>query len=89
VAAASVLAYRWYTRPTTLTIAVGSLDGEAPKLVSAIAARLAQANAPVRLHVKEVPSAVEAADAFSSGATDLAVVRGDVGDLSKAQAVTT
>jgi TRAP-type uncharacterized transport system substrate-binding protein len=86
-AAAGALAYRWYTRPTDLTIAVGSPDGEATRIVSAIAARLAQTNAPVRLHVKETPSAIEAAAAFSSGATDLAVVRGDVGDLSKAQAV--
>jgi TRAP-type uncharacterized transport system substrate-binding protein len=87
VAAASLLAYRWYTKPTDLTVAVGSLDGEATKMMSAIAARLAETNAPVRLHVKETPSALEAAAAFSSGETDLAVVRGDVGDLSKAQAV--
>ena len=87
IAAAGLLAYRWYTRPTDLTVAVGSFDGEATKIVSAIAARFVQANAPVRLHVKETPSAIEAAAAFASGATDLAVVRGDVGDLSKAQAV--
>jgi hypothetical protein len=29
VAGAGFLSYRWYIRPTTLTIAVGSLDGEA------------------------------------------------------------
>jgi hypothetical protein len=37
VAAAGLFGYRWYSRPTTLTIAVGSLDGEAPKLVSPLA----------------------------------------------------
>ncbi len=36
----------------------------------------------------EAGSALDAANAFSSGKVDLAVVRGDVGDLSKAQAVT-
>ncbi len=87
VTGAALFAYRWYSRPTTLTIAVGSLDGEAPKLVSALASRLAAANAPVRLKVVETPSAIEAADLFSSNKTDLAVVRGDVGDLSQAQAV--
>jgi TRAP-type uncharacterized transport system substrate-binding protein len=55
--------------------------------MSAIASRLAATNAPVRLNVVEKNSALEAADAFSSGKVDLAVVRGDVGDLSKAQAV--
>ena len=35
----------------------------------------------------ETSSAAEAASAFSSGKVDLAVVRGDVGDLSQAQAV--
>ena len=87
VTGAGLVTYRWYSRPTTLTIAVGSLDGEAPKLVSALASRLAAANAPVRLKLVETPSAIEAADLFSSNKTDLAVVRGDVGDLSQAQAI--
>jgi TRAP transporter TAXI family solute receptor len=87
VAGAGLFGYRWYSRPTTLTIAVGSLDGEAPKLVAALASRLAATNAPVRLKLVETTSAIEAADLFSSGKTDLAVVRGDVGDLSQAQAV--
>jgi TRAP transporter TAXI family solute receptor len=87
VTGAGLFGYRWYSRPTTLTIAVGSLDGEAPKLVSALASGLAEANAPVRLKLVETKSALEAADLFSSGKTDLAVVRGDVGDLSQAQAI--
>ena len=86
-AGTSLFAYRWYTRPVTLSIAVGSLDGEAPKVVSALASRLAEMNAPVRLKVVETTGAVQSAEAFSSGKTDLAVVRGDVGDLSHAQAV--
>ncbi|MDB5611382.1 MAG: hypothetical protein JWP25_8282 [Bradyrhizobium sp.] len=43
--------------------------------------------APVRLSIIDTPSALDAANAFSSGKADLAVVRGDVGDLSQAQAV--
>ncbi|MBR0798798.1 C4-dicarboxylate ABC transporter substrate-binding protein [Bradyrhizobium jicamae] len=82
-----LLAYRWYERPTTLTIAVGSLDGEAGKLVSAIAGNLAQSKAPVRLSLIQTPGPLESANAFASGKVDLAVVRGDVGDLSQAQAV--
>ena len=87
VTGAGLFGYRWYSRPTTLTIAVGSLDGEATKLMSALASRLAAANAPVRLKLVEVTSAIEAAEMFSSNKTDLAVVRGDVGDLSQAQAI--
>ena len=84
---AALFAYHWYNKPVTLTIAVGSLDGEAGKVMSAIAARLVAMNAPVRLKAIETGSALEAAKAFSSGTADLAVVRGDVGDLSQAQAV--
>src|SRR5947209_5595864 len=84
---AGLLAYRYYTHPVTLTVAVGSIDGEAAKAMSAIAGELVSTNAPVRLKVIDSGTALEAADAFSSGKVDLAVVRGDVGDLSQAQAV--
>ena len=87
VSGASLFAYRWYVRPVTLTIAVGSLDGDAPKIVSALASRLVVNKAPVRLKVVETKGPADSAAAFSSGKTDLAVVRGDVGDLSQAQAI--
>src|SRR6267154_3628300 len=87
VTGGSLLGYRYYTRPVTLTIAVGSIDGEAAKAMSAIASRLVSINAPVRLNVVDTGTALEAAKAFSAGNVDLAVVRGDVGDLSQAQAV--
>jgi TRAP-type uncharacterized transport system substrate-binding protein len=86
-AGASLFAYRYYTRPVTLTIAAGSIDGEAAKAMSAIASRLVSTNAPVRLKVIDSGTVLEAADAFAAGKVDLAVVRGDVGDLSQAQAV--
>src|SRR6266513_3932807 len=84
---AGLLAYRYYTRPATLTLAVGSIDGEAAKAMSAIASELVSTNKPVRLKVIDSGTALGAAKAFSDGKADLAVVRGDVGDLSKAQAI--
>src|SRR5882672_8757238 len=87
VTGGGLLGYRYYTRPVTLTIAVGSIDGEAAKAMSAVASRLVSINAPVRLSVIDTGTALEAGKMFASGKVDLAVVRGDVGDLSKAQAV--
>ena len=86
-AGAGLFGYRYYTRPVTLTVAVGSIDGEAAKAMSAIAGEFVSTNAPVRLKVIDSGTALEAANAFSAGKVDLAVVRGDVGDLSQAQAV--
>src|SRR6266576_4602364 len=87
VSGASLIAYRYYTRPTTLTVAVGSIDGEAAKAMSAIASRLVSTNASIRLKVVDTGTVLEAAKAFSDKKVDLAVVRGDVGDLSQAKAV--
>src|ERR1700692_1858917 len=84
---ASLLAYRYFTRPATLSVAVGSIDGEAALAMSAIASRLASTNEPVRLKGIDSGTALDAANAFSAGKVDLAVVRGDVGGLSPAQAV--
>jgi TRAP-type uncharacterized transport system substrate-binding protein len=84
---AGLFAYRYYTRPVTLSVAVGSIDGEAASAMSAIASQLTSTNAPVRFKVIDSGTALEAAKAFAAGKVDLAVVRGDVGDLSQAQAV--
>ena len=84
---AAFYAYRYTTRPTTLKVAAGSLTGDAPQLMSAIAARMASAGAPVRLKVLDEGTVVEAANAFAAGETDLAIVRADVGDLSNAATV--
>src|SRR6478736_1571209 len=86
-AGAGLLAYRYYTHPVTLTVAVGSIDGEAAKAMSAMASELVSINAPVRLTVIDTGTALEAAKTFASGKAALAVVRGDVGDLSQAKAV--
>jgi TRAP-type uncharacterized transport system substrate-binding protein len=86
-AGGGLFGYRYYTHPVTLTVAVGSIDGEASKAMAAIASRLVSDNAPVRFKVVDTGTALEAAQAFAAGKANLAVVRGDVGDLSQAGAV--
>jgi len=86
-AAAGLFGYRYYTHPTTLTVAVGSIDGEAAKAMSAMASQLVSTNAPVRFKVIDTGTALEAAKAFAAGKVNLAVVRGDVGDLSQGGSV--
>lgn len=86
-AGAGLFAYRYATQPTTLTVAVGSADGDAARLMSAIAARMAAANAPVRLKIVDKGTALDASKAFAAGGADLATVRGDIGDLSAARTV--
>jgi TRAP-type uncharacterized transport system substrate-binding protein len=85
--AAGLLGYRYYTRPTTLTVAVGSIDGEAAKGMFAIASHLVTINAPVRFKVVDTGTALDAAKVFAAGKADLAVVRGDVGDSSQGGSV--
>lgn len=87
VAGAGLYAYRTFTQPTTLTVAAGSIDGDAPKILTALAARMAASNAPVRLKVVDKPTTVDAAKAFAAGEVDLAVARPDVGDMSSAKTV--
>jgi len=83
----TLFAYRYYTRPTTLTLAVGSLDGETSKVASLIAGRLAANNAPVRIKVMNTGDVLDSAKAFSENRADLAVIRADVGDLSNARTI--
>jgi TRAP transporter TAXI family solute receptor len=83
----SIFAYRYSSKPTTLTVVAGSLDGDAPKLMQAIAKRLEGTNAPVRLKVMDELTVTDATAAFAEGKADLAVVRPDVGDLSSARAL--
>lgn len=87
VSAASLFGYRYYTHPVTLTLAVGSTDGGGARAMSTIASELVAFNAPVRLKIVNSGTASDAARLFAAGDVDLAVVRADVGDLSKAQAV--
>jgi ABC-type amino acid transport substrate-binding protein len=58
-----------------------------PSHTSGHASRLASSKSPVRLKVVDAGSASGAAEALSSGKTDLAIVRSDIGDLSNARTV--
>ncbi|MGB9351281.1 MAG: TAXI family TRAP transporter solute-binding subunit [Pseudolabrys sp.] len=88
-AGAGLFGYRYFTQPTTLTIATGSLDGDVPRIMSAIAARMASTNAPVRLKVVDKGTAQEAAKEFAAGKVDLTIARADTVDLSLARTVLT
>jgi TRAP-type uncharacterized transport system substrate-binding protein len=87
LAGAALVSYRYYMRPTTLTVAVGSFDGQAQKIASIVAGRLATSDSPVRLKVDNSGNALDAAKAFAADTADLAVVRADAGDLSQARTV--
>jgi TRAP-type uncharacterized transport system substrate-binding protein len=84
---AGLITYRYYTRPTTMTVAVGSLDGEARQAASVIAGHLATTNSSVRLKVENAGTVLDAAKALAAGDVDLAVVRADVGNFSQARSV--
>lgn len=87
ICGAGFVAYRDMTKPKTLTIAAGSFDNYVPKFVSAIAAKLAANNAPVRLKLVEKDTPLEAFKAFKAGEVDLAVGRADVLDFNTARAI--
>src|ERR1700760_3560989 len=63
LAGAGLIGYRYYAQPRTLTIAVGSLDGEAKQVTSLIASHLAATDARIRLKVENEGSVLDAAKA--------------------------
>jgi TRAP-type uncharacterized transport system substrate-binding protein len=87
IAGAGLVAYRYYQRPTTLTVAVGSFDGEARQAARLVAGHLAATNSPIKLKIEDAGDVLDAAKAFAADKADLAVVRADVGDLSQGRAV--
>jgi len=87
VTGAGLFAYRHFTAPKTMTIAAGSFDGEAVRLMSATATQLTKSGARIRLKIADTGTELEASEAFSAGKVDLAIVRADVGDLSAARTV--
>jgi TRAP transporter TAXI family solute receptor len=84
---AGLFGYRYFTQPKTLTVAAGSIDGDAVRLMSALAVRLANTNSSIRLKVLDTGTALEASRTFAAGNADLAIARADVGDLSDARTV--
>jgi TRAP transporter TAXI family solute receptor len=86
-AALGVFTYGYVTRPLTLTVAVGSSEGEVVRRMSAIASGLATTGSHIRLKVIDTGTPIEAAKAMAAGQVDLAVVRDDVGQLSDVRTV--
>lgn len=82
-----VFGYRYLSKPTSLTIVAGSIDGDTPRILTALATRLAATNAPVRLKVIDKGLAAKAVEAFAAGEADLVATRSDIGDLSAARTV--
>ena len=62
---AGLFAYRYDSEPTTLTVAAGSFDGAVPRIMSAMAARMASTKSSVRLKVIDKGTALEATKAFA------------------------
>jgi TRAP transporter TAXI family solute receptor len=87
VTGGGLLAYRYLTQPKTMTVAAGSFDGAAARLMSAIAARLPSTGSRIRLKIVDTGSTIEAAKEFAAGKVNLAIVRADVGDLPAARTV--
>src|ERR1700760_725004 len=86
-AGAALMSYQFYRRPVVLTLSVGSSDGDARRIASVVAGRLATTNSPVRLKVENAGTEVGAARAFAAGTSDLAIVRADAGNLHDGRAV--
>ena len=80
-----LFAYKYFTKPKTMTIAAGSADGEPVRLMTAIASRLTKSDSTIRLKIEPKGSTLEAAKAFSAGEADLAIVRADIADHLGAQ----
>ena len=74
VITAGWLCYRYFAKPIVLTVAAGSVDGEALSLVSAVAARLTASNAHVRLKVVDSNTSAKASELLAAHKADLAVV---------------
>ena len=77
----------WYERPTQLTVAISSSDGDDFALIGAAEKLLKRGRDAVRLRVKPVDNAAAASAAVDDGEADLAVIRTDVAIPGHAQTV--
>src|SRR6516165_802256 len=87
VTGAGIVAYKSFTKPETMTIAAGSADSASVRVMTAIANRLTKSDSTIRLKIEPQGNTLEAAKAFAAGAADLAIVRADMADRSKARTV--
>ena len=86
-AGAGLLGYRYYTRPTTLTVAVGSIDGEATKAMSAIAGEPLPRSGAGATEGHPQRHRRRGRRRLLCGKVYVCRCRGDVGDLLEAEAV--
>lgn len=84
---AGLYGYRKFAAPVTLTVAAGSIDGDAQRYVAALGAHMAASGSRVRFKILERETPLEAIAAFSRGEADLVLARPDVGGLGDARAV--
>jgi TRAP-type uncharacterized transport system substrate-binding protein len=82
-----LLTYRYFAKPVVLTVAAGSADGRSLSLISAMSGRLASSRSHVRLKVVDSGTSAKAAEMLTEGKAELAIVRGDTGNLSDARGV--
>jgi TRAP-type uncharacterized transport system substrate-binding protein len=87
VLGSGIFTYRYFAKPVFLTVAAGSADGEALSLISAISARLAASNSHIRLKVVDAGTSLKASEMLAANKAELAIVRGDTGNLSDARSV--
>jgi TRAP transporter TAXI family solute receptor len=87
VSAAGLFAYRYYNAPKTMTVAVGSSEGDVPGLMSAISGHLTRTGSRIRLQMVDAGSVPQASQDFSAGKVDLAIIRADIADLPAARTV--
>jgi len=80
-------AYQLYTRPSELMVAVGPAGSDDYVFLTALARRLTDSKAAVRLTILSRGNPIEAAQAFDRGQADLAVLRGDLPIPGSARAV--
>jgi TRAP-type uncharacterized transport system substrate-binding protein len=87
VAGVALFSWHYYTRPATLTVAVGSLDGDARQAAAIMAGQIATTSSTVKLKLENVGNVLDAAKTLAAGNADLAVIRADVGNFSQARSV--
>lgn len=85
--ALSVYAIRQAAKPVTLKLAMGSIDSDVVKVISAIGGRLSATGSHVRIQIVEKATPIEAAEAFAAGQVELALIRGDAEEIAEARAV--
>ncbi len=86
-AAVGLYGLRQAAKPATLKLAMGSIDADAVRVMTTVGNRLSSTGSPVRIQILEKPTPAEAAEAFSAGEADLALLRGDAEETGRARAV--